>query len=122
MWLLHKNFDSKKPSKKLDHVKLGLFKFLKKVIKVTFKLNLLLRIKFYLMQYIFILKTGHRNLKRLVYKFKTYKGQKRINGQLKKTLSHKQIDKLIFYKIIWRNYKEIMRELEKGLKNAKEKV
>ena len=40
MWLLYKNFDNKKPSKKLDHIKLGLFEVLKKIIKVIFKLNL----------------------------------------------------------------------------------
>jgi len=29
-WLLHKNFKSRRPSKKLDHVKLGPFKFSRK--------------------------------------------------------------------------------------------
>ncbi len=48
MWLLYKNFKSKQPNKKLDHVKLGLFKVLKKVIKITFKLDLLTKIKIYL--------------------------------------------------------------------------
>ena len=48
MWLLYKNFSSKRPSKKLDYVKIGLFKILEKVIEVIFRLDLLLRIKIYL--------------------------------------------------------------------------
>src|SRR6266702_8999159 len=48
VWLLYKNFKSRQLSKKLDHIKLGLFKVLKKVIKIIFKLNLPTRIKIYL--------------------------------------------------------------------------
>ncbi len=48
MWLLHKNFKSRQFSKKLDYIKLRLFKVLKKIIKITFKLNLPTRMKIYL--------------------------------------------------------------------------
>ena len=48
MWLLYKNFKSRQLSKKLDYIKLGLFKILKRVTKVIFKLDLPARIKIYL--------------------------------------------------------------------------
>ena len=45
-----------------------LFKIINKVIKVSYRLDLLLKIKFYLVYYIAILKLVHRNHKSLVYK------------------------------------------------------
>ena len=48
IWLLHKNFKSRQLSKKLNYVKLGLFKVLKKVTKVIFKIDLPAKIKIYL--------------------------------------------------------------------------
>jgi len=48
VWLLYKNFKSKWLSKKLDYIKLRLFKVLKKVIEIIFKLDLTARIKIYL--------------------------------------------------------------------------
>ena len=48
MWLLYKNFKSKWLSKKLDYIKLGPFEILKEVIKIIFKLDLLAKIKIYL--------------------------------------------------------------------------
>src|SRR6266568_6542460 len=48
VWLLHKNFKNRQLSKKLDYVKLGLFKVLKKVTEIIFKLDLLARMKIYL--------------------------------------------------------------------------
>ena len=48
IWLLHKNILSRRLSKKLDYVKLKLFKIKKKIIKVNYKLNLLAKIKIYL--------------------------------------------------------------------------
>ena len=41
MWLLYKNFKNRQLSKKLDYVKLGLFKIYKKVTEVIYKLDLL---------------------------------------------------------------------------------
>ena len=46
--LLYKNFKSRRLSKKLDYIKLRLFKVLRKIIKVIFKLDLPARIKIYL--------------------------------------------------------------------------
>ena len=66
--LLYKIFKSRQLSKKLDHIKLRLFKILKKVIKIIFKLDLLARIKIYLIQYILMLELAQGNIKPLVYK------------------------------------------------------
>ena len=46
--LLHKNFKSRRLSKKLNHIKLGLFKIVKKILKVTYQLDLLVKINIYL--------------------------------------------------------------------------
>src|SRR5277367_5667585 len=75
VWLLYKNFNSKRLSKKLDYVKIGLFKILKKVIEVTYKLDLLLRMKIYPVQYVSILEPVHGNLELLAYESETYRGQ-----------------------------------------------
>jgi len=48
VWLLYKNFKSWQLSKKLDYVKLGPFKILIKILEVTYKLDLLDKIKIYL--------------------------------------------------------------------------
>ena len=47
--LLYKNFKSRQPSKKLDYIKLGLFKILKKVTEVIYKLDLPKKIRIYLL-------------------------------------------------------------------------
>jgi len=58
----------------LDYIKLGLFKIIIKILKVIYKLDLLKKIKIYLVQYIIILEPVYRDLKLLVYKVNTYKG------------------------------------------------
>ena len=47
---------------------MGLFKIINKVIKVTYRLDLLLKIKIHLVYYITMLELVHRNYKLLVYK------------------------------------------------------
>ena len=47
VWLLHKNILSKQLSKKLNYIKLGLFRIKKKVIEVNYKLDLPAKIKIY---------------------------------------------------------------------------
>ena len=47
---------------------MGLFKIINKVIEVSYKLDLPLKIKIYLVYYIAILKLIYRNYKSLVYK------------------------------------------------------
>ena len=46
---------------------MGPFKIINKVIKVSYKLDLLLKIKIHLVYYIAILKLVYRNYKLLVY-------------------------------------------------------
>ena len=55
---------------------MGLFKIINKVIKVTYRLDLLLKIKIYLVYYIAILELVYGNYEPLVYKQDTYKGYK----------------------------------------------
>ena len=45
---------------------MGLFKIINKVIKVSYKLNLLLKIKIYLVYYIIMFELAYRNYKLLV--------------------------------------------------------
>ena len=68
VYLLIKNFKSKQPSKKLNYIKIGLFKIISKVIKVLYRLDLLLKIKIYPVYYIAMLKLAYKNYKLLVYK------------------------------------------------------
>jgi len=74
VWLLYKNFKSRQLSKKLDHVKIGLFKIVGKISEVIYRLDLLVKIKIYLMQYIIILELAYRDLVLPIYKEDTYKG------------------------------------------------
>jgi len=48
VWLLYKNFKLRQLSKKLDYVKIGLFKIAVKISEVTYRLDLLAKIKIYL--------------------------------------------------------------------------
>jgi len=48
VWLLYKNFKSRQLSKKLDYVKIGLFKIIKKISEVIYRLDLPVKIKIYL--------------------------------------------------------------------------
>ena len=47
---------------------MGLFKIINKVMEVLYKLDLLLKIKIYLVYYITILELAYRNYELLVYK------------------------------------------------------
>jgi len=75
VWLLYKNFKSRRLSKKLDHIKIGLFKIVEKISEVIYRLDLPVKIKIYLTQYIIILELAYGDLVLLVYKKDTYKGQ-----------------------------------------------
>jgi len=62
VWLLYKNFKLRQLSKKLDYVKIGLFKIVIKISEVTYKLNLLAKMKIYPVQYIIMLKLAYGDL------------------------------------------------------------
>ena len=68
VYLLTKNFKSKQPNKKLNYIKMRLFKIISKVMEVLYRLNLLLKIKIYLVYYIAMLKLVYKNYKPLIYK------------------------------------------------------
>ena len=55
---------------------LGPFKIKQRILLVIYKLNLLAKIKIYPIQYIAMLEPAHGNVKPLVYKADTYRGQK----------------------------------------------
>ena len=67
VYLLTKNFKSKRLSKKLNYIKIGPFKIINKIIEVLYRLNLLLKIKIHLVYYITILELVYKNYKPLIY-------------------------------------------------------
>ena len=71
---------------------MGLFKIINKIIKVLYKLDLLLKIKIYLVYYITILELVYRNYKLLVYKQNIYKGCKEDKQLIKKILQYNKVD------------------------------
>jgi len=74
VWLLYKIFKLRRLSKKLNHVKIGLFKIAVKILEIIYRLNLLAKIKIYLVQYIIMLKPAYKDLGLLVYKVNIYRG------------------------------------------------
>jgi len=47
VWLLYKNFKLRRLSRKLDYIKIGLFKIMERISEVTYRLNLLVKMKIY---------------------------------------------------------------------------
>ena len=74
VWLLYKNFKSRHLSKKLNYIKLKLYRIKEKLLEVIYRLDLLAKIKIYLVQYIVMLKLVIGEIKPLVYKIETYRG------------------------------------------------
>jgi len=74
VWLLYKNFKLRWLSKKLDYIKIGLFKIVEKISEVIYRLNLPAKMKIYLVQYITILEPAYGDLVLLVYEKDTYRG------------------------------------------------
>ena len=60
----------------MDYVRLGPFEVKQRILLVMYKLNLLAKIKIYPIQYIAMLELAHGDIKPLVYKVDTYRGQK----------------------------------------------
>ncbi len=73
--LLYKNFKSRRLSKKLNYIKLRLFRVIVKVLEIIYKLDLLAKMKIYLVQYIAILEPAYKDIKPLLYKIDIYRGQ-----------------------------------------------
>ena len=77
VWLLYKNILSRRLSKKLNYIKLGPFKIKKKITEVNYKLDLLAKIKIYLVQHIAMLKPVHGKYELLIYKADIYRGREK---------------------------------------------
>jgi len=58
----------------LDYVKIGLFKIAEKILEVIYRLDLLVKMKIYLTQYIIMLELVYKDLALLVYKKDIYRG------------------------------------------------
>ena len=71
---------------------MGLFKIINKVIKVLYRLDLLLKIKIYLVHHIAMLELVYKNHKLLVYKQDMYKGYKEDKQLVKKILQYNKVD------------------------------
>jgi len=53
-----------------------------------------------------MLEPAHGNVKLLVYKADTYKGQEEDKWQVLKIISYKDVDNEIWYKVKWIGYNE----------------
>ena len=71
---------------------MGPFKIINKVIKVLYRLDLLLKMKIHPVYYITMLEPAYRNYKLLVYKQDTYKGYKEDKQLVKKILQYNKVD------------------------------
>jgi len=56
-----------------------------------YRLDLLVKMKIYLVQYITILELAYRDLQLLIYKIDTYRGQEKKNNYLRKLLVMKKL-------------------------------
>jgi hypothetical protein len=72
----------------LDYIKLRLFRISRKIIKINYKLDLLVKMKIYLVQHIVILKLVYGNYKLLLYKVDTYKRQKEDKWEVQKVINY----------------------------------
>ena len=71
---------------------MGPFKIINKVIEVIYRLDLLLKMKIYLVYYITMLEPAYKNYKLLIYKQDTYKGYEEDEQLIKKILQHNKVD------------------------------
>ena len=71
---------------------MGPFKIINKIIEVTYRLDLLLKIKIYPVYYIAILEPVYRNYKLLIYKQDIYKRYKEDKWLVKKILQHNKVN------------------------------
>ena len=69
-----------------------------------------------------MLKPAHRDVKPLVYKVDTYRGQEKDKWQILKIISYKDIDNKIQYKVKQIGYSKTTQELLSNLENAIGKV
>ena len=83
----------------LDYIRLGLFTIKAKILKLCIDLTYQVKIKIYLIQYIATLKPVYENVKLLVYKVDTYRGQEENKQEVLRIISYKDIKNKIQYKV-----------------------
>ena len=71
-----------------------------KILEVIYRLDLLVKMKIYLVQYIVILELVYKDLKLLIYKVDIYKKQEENKQLIKKIINYKEVNKIQF-KILW---------------------
>jgi hypothetical protein len=72
----------------LNYIKLKPFKISRKITEVNYKLDLLAKIKIYLIQYITILKLVYREYKLPLYKTDIYRGHKKNKWETQKVADY----------------------------------
>jgi len=92
VWLLYKNFKLRWLSKKLNYVKIGLFKIIEKILEIIYRLDLLAKMKIYLVQHVIMLELVYRDLVLLVYEEDIYRGQEEDEWLFKKIISYKEVN------------------------------
>jgi transposase InsO family protein len=122
VYLLTKNFESKRPSKKLDHVRMGPFKIVSKVTEVSYRLDLPPRMKIHPVHHVAMLEPAHGNHEPPVYEQETYRGQEQDEWPVKKILQHDEVDGQVYYEVQWDGYQETTWEPEENLEHSTEKV
>ena len=65
-----------------------------------------------------MLEPAYRDIKPLVYKVDTYRGQEEDKQQVLEIISYKDINNKIQYKVKWIGYNKTTQELLQNLKNA----
>jgi hypothetical protein len=122
VWLLHKNISSRRPSKKLDHVKLGPFKVKKKITEVNYELDLPVKMKIHPVQHIAMLEPAYGEHEPPMYEADTYRGREEDEWEVQKVVDHQEIDNVRWYEVKWTGYDDTTWEPEGNLDKAKEKV
>ena len=69
-----------------------------------------------------MLEPAHGNIKLLVYKADTYRGQEEDKQQVLKIISYEDVDNKIWYKVKWIGYSKTTQELLSNLEDAIGKV
>ena len=87
-----------------------------------YRLNLLVKIKIYPIQYIAMLEPVYGDIKLPAYKEETYRGQEEDKWQVLKVINYKDVNNKIQYEVKWIGYNKTTQELLQNLKNAIRKI
>ena len=105
VYLVTKNIITKRFSKKLDYKYIELYKVTKKILKNNYQLNLPLKIKIYLIFYIFLFENA-KNVKLQNTKRNNVKVKKE-KYKAKKIFDIRNYERKIEYLVKWKKYENI---------------